>query len=41
MDDVVSLRQSLESIRSMLDRLLASDTGVIDIRERQDVSDRD
>ena len=32
--DVVSLRESIDSIRRMLDRLLASDSGVIDIRER-------
>lgn len=32
--DVTSLRESIDSIRRMLDRLLASDGGVIDIRER-------
>jgi diguanylate cyclase (GGDEF)-like protein/PAS domain S-box-containing protein len=32
--DVDSLRDSIDSIRRMLDRLLSSDNGVIDIRER-------
>ena len=32
--DVVSLRESIDSIRRMLDRLLSSDGGIIDIRER-------
>jgi hypothetical protein len=38
---VGSLRESIDSIRRMLDRLLTSDPGVIDIRERQDVPERD
>jgi diguanylate cyclase (GGDEF)-like protein/PAS domain S-box-containing protein len=31
--DVVNLRESIDSIRRMLDRLLSSDSGIIDIRD--------
>lgn len=34
--DVVSLRESIDSIRRMLDRLLSAEGGVIDIRESAD-----
>lgn len=47
-DDVNTLRESLESIRRMLDRMLTGEAGVIDIRDRevesrphQDVTERD
>lgn len=41
LEDVVSLRESLDSIRRMLDRLLSPEGGVIDIRERQEAKNRD
>ena len=34
--DVVNLRESIDSIRDMLDRLLATDSDIIDIREHPD-----
>jgi diguanylate cyclase (GGDEF)-like protein/PAS domain S-box-containing protein len=41
LEDVVTLRESLDSIRRMLDRLLSPEGGVIDIRERQEARNRD
>lgn len=41
LNDVVSLRESIESIRRMLDRLLNVDPNVIDVRENREPADRD
>jgi diguanylate cyclase (GGDEF)-like protein len=35
MEDVLTLRESIESIRRMLDGLLAAQTGVVDVREER------
>jgi hypothetical protein len=45
--DVVTLRESIDSIRRLLDRLLYPDSGIIDVREKeeapakQEATDRD